>query len=79
MLAHPQTAARGVVLEYEHPVLGALKTLAQPIQFNGEARAVRSPPPLLGEHSAAVLAGFGFSAAEIAALRQAGAIPGGAA
>jgi formyl-CoA transferase len=50
--------------------------MAQPIQFNGEARAVRSPPPLLGEHSAEVLAAYGFSAAEIAALRAARAIPG---
>lgn len=79
MLAHPQTAARGVVLDYEHPALGPLKTMAQPIQFNGETRAVRSPPPLLGEHSAEVLAGYGFSAADIAALRRAGAIPAEAA
>ena len=74
MLAHPHTAARGIVLEYEHPTLGALKTLAQPIQFDGQPRTVRSPPPLLGEHSAEVLAGYGFSAAEIAALRDAHAI-----
>lgn len=76
MLAHPQTAARGVVLAYEHPALGALKTMAQPIQFDGQPRMVRSPPPLLGEHSAAVLDAYGFSAAEIAALRAAGAIAG---
>ncbi|MCB4825359.1 CaiB/BaiF CoA transferase family protein [Roseicella aerolata] len=74
LLAHPHTAARGIVLGYEHPTLGLLKTLAQPIQFNGERRKVTSPPPLLGEHSAEVLASFGFAPAEIAALREAGAL-----
>ena len=81
MLAHPHTAARGIVLGYEHPALGPLKTLAQPIQFNGQPREVISPPPLLGEHSAEVLAGYGFTPDEISALRAAGAIgePGNAA
>jgi crotonobetainyl-CoA:carnitine CoA-transferase CaiB-like acyl-CoA transferase len=68
MLAHPHTAARGVVLDYEHPTLGPMKTMAQPIQFDGKPRRVAAPPPRLGEHSAEVLAGFGFSAEEIAAL-----------
>ena len=76
MLEHPHTAARGIVLDYEHPALGPLKTMAQPIQFDGQPRKVASPPPLLGEHSAQVLAGYGFTAGEIAALRAAGAIRG---
>ena len=68
MLAHPHTAARGIVLDYEHPTLGPMKTVAQPIQFDGAPRHVAAPPPRLGEDSAAVWAGFGFSASEIAAL-----------
>jgi crotonobetainyl-CoA:carnitine CoA-transferase CaiB-like acyl-CoA transferase len=71
MLAHPHTAARGIVLDYEHPSLGPMRTLAQPIQFDGAPRKVRAPPPRLGEHSAEVLAAFGFTAAEIAALGEA--------
>ena len=76
LLAHPHTAARGIVLDYEHPTLGSLKTMAQPIQFDGQPRRVALPPPLLGEHSAEVLAGYGFTAEEIASLRAAGAIGG---
>lgn len=68
MLAHPHTKARGIVVEYEHPTLGPMKTLGQPIQFDGAPRVVRAPPPRLGEHSAEVLAAFGFTEAEIAAL-----------
>ena len=68
MLAHPHTAARGIVVEYDHPTLGPVKTLGQPIQFDGAPRVVRAPPPRLGEHSAEVLAAFGFTEDEIAAL-----------
>ena len=74
LAAHPQIAARGMVMQYEHPALGPLKTVAQPIQFDGKPRQVRSPPPLLGAHGAEVLQVYGFSPAEIAALREAGAL-----
>ncbi len=77
MLSHPHTAARGIVLGYDHPELGPLKTVAQPIQFDGAPREVASPPPLLGQHSAEVLAEYGFAPAEIEALRAAGAIGAG--
>lgn len=77
MLSHPHMAARGMVMEYEHPSLGPLKTIAQPIQFDGKVRRVAAPPPMLGEHSEAALAGFGFAPQEIAALRAAGALGDG--
>lgn len=59
VLAHPHTLARGMVLEYDHPFLGGLRTVAQPILFDGSPRAVRLPPPMHGEHSRAVLAELG--------------------
>lgn len=74
MLAHPHMAARGMVMDYDHPRLGPLKTMAQPIQFDGKARRVAAPPPMLGEHTDQVLAGYGFVPEEIAALRAAGAL-----
>ena len=37
-LDNPHTADRGIVLDYEHPELGALKTIAHPVTFDG-ARA----------------------------------------
>jgi alpha-methylacyl-CoA racemase len=45
--------------------------LATPVRLEGAAPA--GPPPGLGEHTDAVLAEAGYSAAEIAALRAAGA------
>ena len=73
-LDHPQTAARGMVLEYQHPALGALKGIAQPIQFAGVERTVKAPPPSLGEHGPAILAELGYSPADVEALVKTGVV-----
>lgn len=52
-LDHPQTTARGMLLEYDHPVLGHIKTMGQPILFDNEPRNVGTPPPMLGQHTRA--------------------------
>ena len=36
--------------------------------------AASAPPPQLGQHTAEILQGIGYSSAEIGALRQAGAV-----
>jgi len=69
MLEHPHTAASGIVLDYEHPVGGALKAVGQPIRFDGRARAVDRPPPAHGADTDAILAELGLAAAEVARLR----------
>ncbi len=79
VLAHPHTEARGIVLDYDHKRLGPLKTIAQPIQFDGEPRDVKSPPPMLGEHSREVLRELGYGDADIAAMAAQGVIVDGAA
>jgi crotonobetainyl-CoA:carnitine CoA-transferase CaiB-like acyl-CoA transferase len=71
LLAHPHTAASGIVLDYEHPKGGALKAVGQPVRFDGEPPKPGLPPPDLGQHTDTVLAEIGFSAGEIAALREA--------
>jgi formyl-CoA transferase len=58
-----------LVEEVSHPILGRLKQLANPIKMDGlGGGSVRTPPPLLGEHSRDVLADYGLEAAQIEQL-----------
>jgi crotonobetainyl-CoA:carnitine CoA-transferase CaiB-like acyl-CoA transferase len=74
MLADPQVAARGMVLDVEHPRAGRMKTLGTPIRFSDTPAAVTRPAPLLGQHTDDVLRALGYSAADIARLRDDGAV-----
>jgi crotonobetainyl-CoA:carnitine CoA-transferase CaiB-like acyl-CoA transferase len=73
-LSDPQTIARDMVVEVGHSSLGKVKTMGLPIKFSATPGGVRSGAPLYGEHSDEVLSAYGFDAAEIAALRQEGAV-----
>ena len=68
MLAHPQTKARDMVVETEHPRLGRVPTLGFPIKFSRSKPAVRSAAPTLGEDTQAVLRELGYDEAAIEAL-----------
>jgi crotonobetainyl-CoA:carnitine CoA-transferase CaiB-like acyl-CoA transferase len=71
--ADPQLRARGAFLEVETPWEGrAMPGLALPLRLQG-AEPPRRAAPRLGEHGAAVLREYGFSAAEVEALGMAGA------
>ncbi len=74
VFADPQIAARHMMLETEHPVLGPLRTLGSPIKLSATPTDASRRAPLLGEHTDAVLGELGLSADEIAALRRARAM-----
>ncbi len=67
---HPHTLASGMRFDYQHPVLGAMSGVAQPLRFDGERMPLRRAPPMHGEHTAQVLQEAGFTEAEIAALTK---------
>jgi crotonobetainyl-CoA:carnitine CoA-transferase CaiB-like acyl-CoA transferase len=67
---HPHTRESGMKFDYDHPVLGKLKGIAQPLRFDGERTQLRRPPPLHGEHSQEILQELGYSDQEIQALLQ---------
>lgn len=71
-LAHPQVAERGMIATFaDAPGVGRdIRVVRTGFKLNGQAPAVDSPPPRLGEHTALVLAELGYSAAEIDALAQ---------
>ena len=55
-MAHPQVAARDILLAQDHPQLGPIENLAPVVRLSRTPADVRLPPPALGEHTAAVLA-----------------------
>ena len=77
-LTHEQVHARGLIQEVQVRGGGdgpeTVSILGHGIHVNGEVPRPSSSPPMLGEHTEAVLAGLGYSAAEIARLREAGAV-----
>lgn len=74
VFADPHVQARGMVTQVPHPHTDSLRLVASPMKLSATPPTVRRPPPLLGEHTQQVLAEFGLSADDCAALRQAGAI-----
>jgi crotonobetainyl-CoA:carnitine CoA-transferase CaiB-like acyl-CoA transferase len=71
-LDNPFASAIGMVRPLPHPMRPGFRVLANPIKLDGERLPLRRAPTL-GEHTDAVLASAGLSAAEIAALRASGA------
>jgi crotonobetainyl-CoA:carnitine CoA-transferase CaiB-like acyl-CoA transferase len=69
-----QTKARGLIVQLEHPALGIVRSIANPIRFSETPVSYRLPPPLLGEHSQEILRGLGYSEVEITMARNAGAV-----
>jgi crotonobetainyl-CoA:carnitine CoA-transferase CaiB-like acyl-CoA transferase len=70
----PESRARSMLVEVEHPALGVLRQVGIPIEFGSTPGAVRTAPPLLGEHSDEVLADLGFGPEEIAGLHAEGVV-----
>ncbi len=56
VFADPQVIARGLQIDLPHPLAGSVPLVANPIRLSGSPVAYQRPPPLLGEHTAEVLA-----------------------
>lgn len=75
MLEHPQTHARGMVVEAEHTRLGRVRTLGTPVKLSGSTPPEpRRGAPLLGEHTREVMREAGFSAVEVEELIRDGVV-----
>ena len=68
MLAAPQTAARGLVVDVPRPGGGVQRQIASPWRFGGGAADYRHVGAPLGQHTAEVLREAGFTAEEIEGL-----------
>ena len=73
-LAHPQTLARGMVVDLVHPQAGATKAIGCPVHFSETPASVTRPAPMLGEHTREVLRGYDYADAEIDELVAQGVV-----
>ncbi|MFC5973610.1 CaiB/BaiF CoA transferase family protein [Halomarina salina] len=71
-LDNPQTNARGMVTELDHPDLGSVPVIEHPLNFAHAESGFESPPPLLGEHNREVFEDLGLSESAIDELAEAG-------
>jgi crotonobetainyl-CoA:carnitine CoA-transferase CaiB-like acyl-CoA transferase len=75
LFADAQISARSMTVDVPHPRVGALRVLGTPLKLSETPPSVRMPPPLLGEHTDAILTrDLGYTRHEIAALRNKGII-----
>ncbi|HEY7787728.1 MAG TPA: CoA transferase [Casimicrobiaceae bacterium] len=73
-LEHPQTRARGMIVDLTHPVAGNTRALGCPVHFSRTPARVARPAPLLGEHTREMLREHGYDEAEIDALIAEGTV-----
>lgn len=62
----PQALERNMVEEIDHPKCGPIKVVGVPVKYSRTPCGVRTPPPLLGEHTKHILMDIlEFSEAEV--------------
>lgn len=73
-LTHPQTLARGMVVDLNHPQAGKTKAIGCPIHFSQTPAQINRPAPMLGQHTRELLREFNFTDAEVDALIKQGVV-----
>ena len=74
VFADPVVRHLGLIAEVDHPTAGRVRAPGIPVRLSGTPPSVRTPPPLLGEHTDEVLRELGYSEGEIGTLKRDGAI-----
>jgi formyl-CoA transferase/CoA:oxalate CoA-transferase len=70
-LSDPQLVARQMIEAVEHAAAGTIRVLGVPIKLSETPGSVRTAPPVLGQHTAQVLAEIGMTLDDIDGRRSA--------
>ena len=70
LLVHPQIEELEVVDSFDHSTAGTVRTIRPVARLAASPLSIRTPPPLLGQHTDEVLEQLGVDAVERAALRS---------
>ncbi|MFZ0015683.1 MAG: CoA transferase [Acidimicrobiia bacterium] len=68
----PQARRHGMLVEFEHPVAGHVRTTGSPIRIDGAQARAESVPPLLGEHTRAVMREMGVDSDTVESMIREG-------
>jgi len=71
---NPHIRARNVLQDVQHPRMGSMRSVRNPVLFDRDSPSIRRPAPLLGEHSAEILRELGYDDARIAEFARAGIV-----
>ena len=74
VLKDPQVRHLDLVEELVHPQAGKLQFVGGPVRYDGLTKEQSTPPPLVGEHSTAILKAMGYDQATIDGLALAGIV-----
>ena len=72
----PAVQHHKMTVTYDHPELGPLTLMGQPLRFSDTPAPDAGPPPTLGQHTDEVLRRAGYADSEIAELRRRGVVAG---
>ncbi len=75
--AHPQTRARNMEIEIDHPIAGRVHAIGFPVKYSATPPRIYRPAPVLGQHSFQILQSLGLSAEECKQLETEGVVRDG--
>ena len=74
LFTDPQIIERAMIVALEHPVAGVIRQLGVPVKLSATSGGVRTAPPVLGQHTDAILREIGTPDDDIARFKADGAI-----